>query len=239
VPNSKTAKWRPHTQLTLAHRKDPTDRRGGKRPGAGRPRKPGSVSHAARAPLAPRFPQHTTLRTVPGTPSIAGEWLMKIIREVIRAAQKPTFRVVDFNVLSNHIHLVTEAASTQAMSRGVQGIKVRLARRLNAAMKRRGKLFSERFHARYLKTPREVRNCLRYVLLNRKHYDAEKKFAKYWIDPCSSAAWFDGWAEPIMASTDWKRELLEMEAPTERARTWLLSVGWRRHGLLRFDEAPS
>jgi len=164
---------------------------------------------------------------------------MKIIREVIRAAQKPSFRVVVFNVLSNHIHLVTESASTDAMSRGVQGLKVRLARRLNSALKRRGKLFDARFHARYLTTPAEVRNCLRYVLLNRKHHDADKTFAKYWIDPCSSAAWFDGWAEPILVSTDSKRELVEMEAPTATATTWLLRVGWRRHGLLRFDEKPA
>jgi len=54
-------------------------------------------------------------------------------------------------------------------------------------LKRRGKLFAHRYHSRYLKTPREVRNVLRYVLLNRKHHAAEKKFSKSWIDPYSSA----------------------------------------------------
>lgn len=59
-----------------------------------------------------------------------------------------------------------------------------------------------------------------------------------WIDPCSSAAWFDGWERPVEADTPWKRELLEMPAPTVKPRTWLLNVGWRRLGLLRFDEMP-
>jgi hypothetical protein len=103
---------------------------------------------------------------------------------------------------------------------------------------RAGKLFAHRYHARYLKTPREVRNALRYVLLNRKHHAAEQRFSKYWIDPWSSAAWFGGWAQPVRGDEPWKRELLALDAPTARATVWLLTDGWKRHGLLRFDERP-
>ena len=127
----------------------------------------------------------------------------------------------------------------QQLSRGVQGLEVRLVRRLNSALKRTGKLFPMRFHARYLKTPREVRNCLRYVLLNRKHHAAEKKFSKYWVDPCSSGAWFGGWREPIRATADWMQEIIDMPRPTADATTWLLRVGWRKHGLIAIDERPA
>ena len=231
--------WRPHTQLALVHHASAGQRRGGTRPGAGRPRKPGAVSHAARPALPSRFPQHVTLRIAEGVPSIAREHLLTVIRAAIAAAHEPAFRVVELNVLSNHVHLITEASSAEALARGIQGLAVRLARRLNSAPKRRGKLFAERYHARHLRTPREVRNALRYVLLNRKHHATEKKFARYWIDPCSSAAWFDGWAEPIRADAGWKRALVDTLRPTAPATTWLLRVGWRRHGPLRFDEAPA
>lgn len=135
--------------------------------------------------------------------------------------------------------MITTAATKKALSGGVAGLEVRLAYRLNSALSRSGKLFADRYHVRYLKTPREVRNAIRYVLLNRKHHDAEKTWAKYWIDPHSSAAWFDGWAEPIRGDELWKRELLAMDRPTEKATVWLLTTGWKRHGLLRFDEAPA
>ncbi len=159
---------------------------------------------------------------------------MKIIRHAIRDSHKSFFRIVEFNVLANHLHLITEAAGNDALARGMQGLEVRLARRLNSALMRKGKLFAYRYHARYLETPRDVRNCLRYVLLNRKHHAAEQRFARYWIDPRSSAPWFDGWAEPI------RREYRADEAaPTARATTWLLARGWRRHGPLAFDERPS
>jgi hypothetical protein len=62
---------------------------------------------------------------------------------------------------------------------------------------------------------------------------------KYWIDPYLSAVWFVGWAESIRTNTDWKAELVAMERPTAKPTVWLLTTGWRRHGPLRFDEAPA
>lgn len=223
----------------LSFQRKPDGKHGGWRPGAGRKKRPGAVSHGPRVRFAARYPQHVTLRLADGVESIARMWLMKIIRGAIAASHKPSFRIVEFNVLSNHIHCITEAHGAETLARGMQGFEVRLARRLNSAMKRRGKLFAQRYHARQLRTPREVRHALRYVLLNRKHHAAEQKFAQRWFDPFSSAAWFDGWAAAFTVTTGWKREHVAMRAPTAKAATWLLAKGWRRHGLARFDEAPA
>ena len=123
-----------------------------------------------------------------GLAAIAREWLFaRAIRPAIAASAKDWFRVVEFNVLSNHVHLIVEADGADALSRGVQGLAIRIARRVNSALKRRGKLFGQRFHARTMKTPRDVRNTLRYVLLNRKHHAATQRFYAGWLDPYSSA----------------------------------------------------
>jgi REP element-mobilizing transposase RayT len=228
-----------HLQLRLDRARKPDGKHGGWRPGAGRKKKPGAISHGPRPVLAPRFPQHVTLRIDVGIDSIAREWLMKIIRKAISQSHKGWFQIVEFNVLTNHLHLITEARDKLLLARGVQGLEVRIARRLNRALKRRGKLFAHRYHVRHLRTPREVRNALRYVLLNRKHHAAEQKFDRMWIDPYSSAPWFDGWAQPIRTTTDWKRELVNLPAPTAKATTWLLSTGWRRYGPLSFADCPA
>jgi hypothetical protein len=77
-----------------------------------------------------------------------------------------------------------------------------------------------------LRTPREVRNALVYVLQNvRKHIRAVRG-----IDPCSSARWFDGWRSPIGPVVE--------PSPVARPRTWLLRIGWRRRGLLDIEELP-
>jgi len=225
-----------HLQLTLDQARKPVGH-GGWRPQAGRPRGRKVVPHDARPEHKARNPVHVTLRLCSDVPAIAREWLMKTIHAAMRDSHKAGFQIVEFNVLSNHIHLLVEAASTAELSRGMQGFAGRLALRLNRRLKRTGKLFATRFHARALTTPRDVRNTLRYVLLNRKHHDACTRFDRYWIDPHSSAPWFDGWAEPIRGEY-WKHELASQPPPTRRARTWLLATGWRRRGLLRFAEAP-
>ena len=228
-----------HVQLTLEQARRPDGKHGGWRPNAGRKRTPGTISHASRAALNPRFPEHVTLRIAVDVGSIARDWLMPRMRECIRQAHKASFRIVEFNVLSNHVHLIVEAADKAALSRGIQGLAVRIARRMNSALKRTGPFFAHRYHVRALTSPTQVRNALRYVLQNRKHHDAEKKFWKTWFDPYSSAAWFDGWATKLYASMRWQRELLEMARPTAKPTTWLLSTGWKRLGLLRLDEAPA
>lgn len=88
---------------------------------------------------------------------------------------------------------------------------------------------------------RDLGNRVRYVLLNARHHAAERgeKLARYWVDPYSSAPWFDGWRDRIKSDAPWLVRLRKMQRPTAVARTWLLATGWRRHGLLAFDEVPS
>jgi REP element-mobilizing transposase RayT len=227
-----------HVQLTLETARKETGR-GGWRRNAGRKKKPGAVSHDTRHELDASHPQHITLRLVDNAPRLARDYLMKIIRPAIAQSHNATFRIVEFNVLNNHLHLMVEAADKLARARGMQGLGVRLAKRINRAVKRKGKLFAHRYHARALSTPREVRNALRYVLLNRKHHAASTKFDRYWVDPFSSAAWFTGWAEPISQHAWTVKHLVGTPPPTKPPSGWLLATGWKKHGLLRIDERPA
>lgn len=224
-------------QLTLDHAR-PRCGRGGWRPGAGRPRGRTTQSHDTRPSFPARHPQHITLRLRPGLPAIDRDWLMEIIRRAIRDSQKPMFRINEFNILSNHLHIVGEAAGKQSLARGVAGLEVRLAKRLNRAWGRRGKVFTPRYHTRSLRTPTEVRHALRYVLCNRKHHAPDRHFPPWWVDPCSSGVWFTGWQAPVL-HTSYTSDLIRMSPPTAPPETWLLQLGWRRLGLMSFDERPA
>ena len=128
-----------------------------------------------------------------------------------------------------------------ALARGMQGLTIRLARRLNALLGRRGKLFAQRYHARPLRTPTEVRNAIRYVLLNGRHHarDRGQVLARGWVDPYSSALWFDGWNAAVRTDAPWLRALARAGCPTAAPHTWLLQVGWRKGGgVIGVDEVP-
>jgi REP element-mobilizing transposase RayT len=163
---------------------------GGRRDGAGRPPKPGAkLHHAARLPLAARFPVHVTLRTVPGAPNLRRSAVYAAVEAAFRAAMgRASFRVVHVTVLTNHVHLLAEAGGADALARGMQGLAIRIARRVNRVAGRTGRLWRDRYHVRILRTPREVRLALCYVLQNaRRHATDERRVLDpEWIDPRSS-----------------------------------------------------
>jgi REP element-mobilizing transposase RayT len=148
---------------------------------------------------------------------------LRIFEALVRANDRFGLRIVHYSVQSDHLHLIVEIDDPQSFSRAIQGLAVRVAKKLNALMGRRGKVFADRFHDRVLATPRQVRNALAYVLCNaRKHGRALSQ--RGWRDPFSTAALFTGWAR-VAAERDEQTEL-SMREP----RTWLLRVGWRRAG---------
>jgi hypothetical protein len=146
------------------------------------------------------------------------------------------FRLVHYSVQENHAHLVCEADDARALSRGMQGLAIRVARSVNRALGRKGKVFAERYHSRSLESPREVRNAVVYVLNNVRKHEAgrlvPRSYPRRWLDTgCTSAQHFTGWAgighrEPDDAS--------EVVAPC----TWLLEEGYLIHGRVRPNEVP-
>jgi REP element-mobilizing transposase RayT len=201
--------------------------------GRGRPRKPEGQrrGHRPRPLLASRYPVHVTLKAVAGAPHLRRGVCWRAIRGAFVAGKaKAGFRLVHFTVQGNHLHLICEASDRVRLARGMQGLAIRIARRLNRRVERKGKLFAERYHARILRTPTEVRHALVYVLNNSRRHDPT--IPQNWIDPLSSAPWFTGWRWQFREP--WARR--EDLPPVVPAGTWLLQKGWRYQGLIAFDE---
>lgn len=136
-------------------------------------------------------------------------------------------RVTHLSVQGNHLHLIVEAASEKALAKGMQGLKVRLARGLNRQMGRTGKVFDGRYFSRSLPSPRSVRNVIRYVIDNRRIHlerlgehvdvDAEDHLCSAW-----PGAPTPGYASRPMVVPPWGRMLLI-------ASTAWLQRPWRRN----------
>jgi hypothetical protein len=174
---------------------------------------------------------HVTWRAREAVPSLRSGLVFPFVKRALAASHKEAFRVVHFSVQSDHIHLVVEGDAHVALVRGLQGLAARCAKAVNRAVRRRGSVWSSRYHARPLRTPTEARRGLIYVLLNfRKHLRAAPG-----VDPRSSGAWFGGWKHTSGGPTA-PPEACPVAAP----RTWLASFGWRRAGgAIALDEGPS
>jgi REP element-mobilizing transposase RayT len=170
-----------------------------------------------------------TVRVRRGLPSLRdGRVVREVQRSFARAAEQGTFRVVHFSLQRDHVHLLVEAASPAALARGMMSIGARIARAVHRAFGICGRVLAERYHHRVLRTPREVRNVLVYVLHNLRKHAPRTAHA---IDPASSGRWFEGWTTRTVPHVGPK--------PVAAARSWLLRVGWRRHGLIDPAEAPA
>jgi REP element-mobilizing transposase RayT len=150
---------------------------GGRREGAGRPKKTGlrAVPHLPRPALARRFPVLATWRMADGVWNLRSRRAWRALAPALYGgAEREGFRLIHFAIMGNHIHLLVEANDRVRLARGMQGLGVRIARRLNDMMRnRRGRVVGDRYHARILKTPTEVRIARDYLQNNAaKHYGA-------------------------------------------------------------------
>jgi REP element-mobilizing transposase RayT len=170
-----------------------TRSRGGRRKGAGR--KPAGVEagipHARRERIEELLPVHVTVRMAEHVYNLRSQRSFSIIGPAIaEAAERFGVRILEFSVQGNHMHLVVEAAAHEALARAMQGFSIRVAKRLNALMNRRGRVFADRYHSRVLRDGDDARRVVRYVRNNHAKHMAEvgKPVARGYVDPFASPA---------------------------------------------------
>ena len=195
--------------------------------GANRAQRICDKRHTARPVHRKAHPVHVTLRA--GLRSLRSQHVARTLLGGLRDSNRDWFRIVHYSVQENHVHLIVEAEDTEALSSGVRGLMVRIARRVNGLLRRRGRFWADRWHGRDLEGPRQVRNALVYVLQNhRKHARGAA------LDPLSSAESFDGFASALPPT------FRSVGPPcVGKAKTWLLKSGWRRRGLIELSERPA
>ncbi len=211
----------------------------------GRPRSSASgVWHTRRASFGRWTPAHVVLKVQPGLWSLRGSRVFRAVHGALCGGNlKECFRLVEYSVQRNHFHLVPEAKNTVALSRGLQGLEIRLARALNRVMHRTGRVFADRYRVRLLTDPLDARNTLRYVLNNaRRHVRSSARNYTRWTDPCSSAPWFRHWSIPRgvaeFAPDERHRRLLALGSAGLPARTALLAHDWKLAGRIELLHIP-
>jgi len=207
-------------------------RHGGRRAGAGRKKRSHeTVPHVARPLVDGDHPLHITVRVARGVWNLRSQRGYRAVKDALaQEAKRGALRVVHFSVQGNHLHLIAEASDRVTLTRRMQGFGVRFARSVNAMMgRKRGRVSAERYHLHVLRSPREVRNAIRYVLLNHVKHSAQAGRVGITVDPFSSGPWFPHWPETVPRVT-WS--VSTGPPPLSLPTSWLLRSGWRRAGAI-------
>jgi putative transposase len=187
------------------------------------------IVHARRPEVTRHQPVHVSLRVVADVGRLRRrDGYAAVRRALMVCVGREAFRIPQISIQANHVHLLVEADDKRALADGLRAFMIAAARRRNRATGRTGRVF-ERFHMTVIRTPRQARHALGYVLCNwRRHREdlAGARQRRTPIDPYSSGPRFDGWRDP---PADLRLPPGYEPLPTGAARSWLLTVGWRAH----------
>lgn len=218
-----------------------SSKRGGRRSGAGR--KPALVNPAMphrKRTHDGRSPVHVTMRVVDGVGSLRQRDYFLALRAATKVAgRRADFRIVHMSIQRTHVHMIVEADSQRSLSTGLQAFTISTARRINQAWsaqhgpRRRGQVLQDRYHARPLASPRDVRNTIRYCLNNWLHH-SEDRNTTWPVDLYSSAPTYTDWRDPLSLALPASYHPLVVRSP----RTWLLRCWRKYHPPLSFTDVP-
>ena len=130
-----------------------------------------SLPHEIRPTLAASYPLHITLRVQPAIKTLRDFDIYPAFQKATITAAKfgqsmdddQWFRIVHLSIQSNHVHLLVEASSSDALSRGMQSFEISAAKWINKAVgkrfkrRRRGSVFADRYHAEPITSPMQTR----------------------------------------------------------------------------------
>ncbi len=189
--------------------------RGGRRPGSGRKRiKSKGVAHREREEVSTRTPMHINFKYKAYIKNKRG---LKLLKKAVMNARSHGLRIIHFSLQSNHIHLIVESESNEILTRGMRSLTVTFAKGL-----KKGKVQLERYHLHVLKSVRETKNAVKYVLFNQQKHE-KGTYSK--VDEYSS----------VLSNIKWIQEFSKMmkmtlkigkagEWESDKVRSYLLKI---------------
>jgi len=185
-------------------------------PSRDRPRRSNKVPHTKRPEV--RGACHVVLRVVRGLPWLRTPKTYRVLEGALRKAnQKAGFSLAQYSVQGDHLHLLIEAQDKRALARGMQGLLISVAKRLNRLWRRKkGSVFADRYFSRLVEGFRPLRTVLKYIHNNGRKHGVWGSSTQ--PDPYSSGRWFRSWggegnirrplrASPVVEPGEWTLQL--------------------------------
>ncbi len=137
---------------------------GGRRPGSGRKRiHSKGVAHRCREKVSKKSPMHINFRF---KTSVRNKENLRHLKRAIINARSHGLRIIHFSLQSNHVHFIIEATTNEILTRGMRSLTITFAKAL-----KKGPVQIERYHLHVLRSLRETRNAILYVLFNQQKHE--------------------------------------------------------------------
>lgn len=140
---------------------------GGRRSGSGRKRiHSKGVAHRTRELINSKKPMHVNFKY---RVHVKNKEVLRILKRAIFNSGIKGLRILHYSIQSNHMHFIVEADNNRILESGMRSLTVTIAKGL-----KEGKVQLERYHLHVLKSIRETRNAIHYVLFNEQKHSRRK-----------------------------------------------------------------
>jgi REP element-mobilizing transposase RayT len=137
---------------------------GGRRQGSGRKRlQSQGVAHRRREKVTTKTPLHINFKF---KTSIRNKASLRLLKRAIINARTHGLRILHYSLQPNHVHLIIEAKDNNELTTGMKSLTVTFAKGLH-----KGRVQVQRYHLHVLKTIREVKHAIHYVLFNQQKHE--------------------------------------------------------------------
>ena len=134
---------------------------------------------------------HVVWRIRRGLPTLRTPRSSKRLESAFRKSkEQPGFLLTQYSIQNEHLHVMVEVEDRQKLSRGLQALGIRIAKK--------GQVFAERYFAIAVKGWSRIRSTVRYIVNNGRKHGTWTVRGK--PDPFSSGPWFfRRWGDPLPA----------------------------------------
>lgn len=91
---------------------------------------------------------------------------LRLLKRAIVNARKMGLRVLHSSLQSNLVHVIVESDNNAILSKGMRSLTITMAKGL-----RKGRIQVQRYHLHVLRSIRETRNAIHYVLFNKQKHE--------------------------------------------------------------------
>ena len=117
------------------------------------------MSHKARPRFASRTALHVILR-LSGHVQPGNARVRAAIHEALREGRElHGLHVIAVGRMNGQLHLIAEAENNRSLSRGMQGLSIRIAKAINRTVGAKGNIFADHFEAFVLRSARDLRDA--------------------------------------------------------------------------------
>ena len=122
------------------------------------------IRHTSRALISRPSALHLTIKLKKA--DIQNKVVLRILKHAIFRSRLQGLKVIHFSLEYDHVHLYVECGDNHVLGKSMKAFGVSFVKGINKYKKSLGSLYKYRYHLHIIKSAREAKNVINYILKN-------------------------------------------------------------------------